>query len=129
MTFDNPLGYILSISMHMQNSQTVQGQNLHKLSGDKIKCLIIGHSMKFNFKFQLTFLGSCNFTNLFFFFFFFSQQYCSIHQTSVKTLIMRCTQTSFICILQLRMQWALKLFYLHSSRQYAVYTKPFICIH
>ena len=28
---------------------------------DKIKCLIIGHSMKFNFKFQLTFLGSCNY--------------------------------------------------------------------
>ena len=84
MTFDNPLGYILSISMRMQNfikifqtvkalstfftnrpgtkcSQTVQGQNLHKLSGDKIKCLIIGHSMKFNFKFQLTFLLSCNY--------------------------------------------------------------------
>ena len=44
-----------------KSSQTVQGQNLHKLSGDKIKCLIIRHSMKFNFKFQLTFLGSCNF--------------------------------------------------------------------
>ena len=81
MTFDNPLVYILSISMRMQNfikifqtvkelstfftnrpgtkcSQTIQGQNVHKLSGDKIKCLIIGHSMKF--KFQLTFLGSCN---------------------------------------------------------------------
>ena len=43
-----------------KSSQTVQGQNLHKLSGDKIKCLIIGHSMKFNFKFQLTFSGSCN---------------------------------------------------------------------
>ena len=40
--------------------QTGRGQNLHKLSGDKIKCLIIGHSMKFNFQFQLTFLGSCN---------------------------------------------------------------------
>ena len=86
MTFDNPLGYILSISMRMQNfikifqtvlelstfftnrpgrifSQTVQGQNPHKLSGDNIKCLIIGHSMKFNFKFPLTILGSCN--NLF----------------------------------------------------------------
>ena len=83
MIFNNPLGYILSISMQMQNfikifqkvkelstfftnrpgtksSQTVQGQNLHKLSGDKIKGLIIGHSMKFNFKFQLTFLGSYN---------------------------------------------------------------------
>ena len=41
-------------------SRTGRGQNLHKLSGDKIKCLIIGHSMKFNFKSQLTFLGSCN---------------------------------------------------------------------
>ena len=41
-------------------SRTGRGQNLHKLSGDKIKCLIIGHSMKLNFKFQLTFLGSCN---------------------------------------------------------------------
>ena len=43
-----------------KSSRTGRGQNLHKLSGDKIKCLIIGHSMKFNFKFQLTFLGSCN---------------------------------------------------------------------
>ena len=41
-------------------SRTGRGQNLHKLSGDKIKCLIIGHSVKFNFKFQLTVLGSCN---------------------------------------------------------------------
>ena len=41
-------------------SRTSRLQNIHKLSGDKIKCLIIGHSMKFNFKFQLTFLGSCN---------------------------------------------------------------------
>ena len=43
-----------------KSSQTGRGQNLHKLSGDKIKCLIIGHSMKFNFQFQLTFLWSCN---------------------------------------------------------------------
>ena len=41
-------------------SRTGRGQILHKLSRDKIKCLIIGHSMKFNFQFQLTFLGSCN---------------------------------------------------------------------
>ena len=41
-------------------SRTGRGQNLHKLSGDKIKCLIIRHSMKVNFQFQLTFLGSCN---------------------------------------------------------------------
>ena len=48
--FDNPLGYILSISMHMQNfikifqsfksyrhfSRTGRGQNLHKQSKDKI---------------------------------------------------------------------------------------------
>ena len=46
-------------------SQTVQGQYLHKLSGDKIKCFIKGHSMKFNFKFQLTFLGSCNYSFIF----------------------------------------------------------------
>ena len=43
-------------------SRTGRGQNLHKLSGDKIKCLIIVYSMKFNFKFQLTFLRSCNYT-------------------------------------------------------------------
>ena len=69
MIFDNHLGYILSISMRMQNlskyskrfksyrhfSRTGQRQTLHKLPGDKIKCLIIGHSMKFNFEFQLTF--------------------------------------------------------------------------
>ena len=50
MTFDNPLGYILSISMRMQNfikifqrfksyrhfSRTGRGQNLHKQSKDKI---------------------------------------------------------------------------------------------
>ena len=83
MIFDNFLGYILSISMRMQNfikifqtvlelstfftnrlasksSQIRRRQNFHKLSGDKIKCLIIRHSMKFNCKFQLTFLGSCS---------------------------------------------------------------------
>ena len=42
-------------------SRTGWGQNLHKLSGDKIKCLIIGHSVKVNLQFQLTFLGSCNY--------------------------------------------------------------------
>ena len=74
MTCDILMGYILSISMPMQNlstyskrfksyghfSRTGRGQNLHKLSGEKIKCLIIERSMKFNFQFQLTFLGSCN---------------------------------------------------------------------
>ena len=60
MILDNPFGHILSTSMHMQNSKqfksyrhfsrTGRGQNLHKLSGDKIKCLIVGHSMIFNFK-------------------------------------------------------------------------------
>ena len=44
---------IFTNSPRTKSSQTV-------LSGDKIKCLIIGHSMKFNFKFHLTFLGSCN---------------------------------------------------------------------
>ena len=43
-----------------KSSRTCWGQNLHKLSGDKIKCLIIGISMNFNFQFQLTFLGLCN---------------------------------------------------------------------
>ena len=43
-----------------KSSQTGRGQNLHKLSGNKIKCMIIGHSVKFNIKFQLTFLESCN---------------------------------------------------------------------
>ena len=41
-------------------SRTGRGQNLHKLSGDKIKCLIIGHTMKVNLQFQLTLLESCN---------------------------------------------------------------------
>ena len=38
----------------------VRGQNLHKLPGDKIKCFIIGHTLKVNFQLRLTFLGSCN---------------------------------------------------------------------
>ena len=37
-----------------------RGQNLHKLSGDKIKCLIIGHTLKVNLQPRLTFLRSCN---------------------------------------------------------------------
>ena len=41
-------------------SRTGRWQNLHKQVGDKIKCLIIGHSMKVNLQFQLTFLWSCN---------------------------------------------------------------------
>ena len=41
-------------------SRTGRGQNLHKPPGDKIKCLIIGHTMKVNLQFQLPFLGSCN---------------------------------------------------------------------
>ena len=50
-------------------SWTGRRQNLHKHAGVKIftncpvtksKCLIIRHSVKFNFKFQLTFLGLCN---------------------------------------------------------------------
>ena len=123
MTFDNLLGYVLSISMCMQNlitidhsvqeigpfslfqhlelgkastdekchfaissarscqyqclckslsnyskrfksyrhsSRTVPGQNLNKLSRDKIKYLIRWHILKVNLQFRLTFLGSCN---------------------------------------------------------------------
>ena len=41
-------------------SRTGRGQNHHILSGDKIKCLIIGNSIGVNLQFQLTFLGSCN---------------------------------------------------------------------
>ena len=110
MTFDNPLGYILPISMHMQkfikkfqtvsevstfftnrpatkSSQTVQGQNLHKLSGDKIKCLIIGHSVKFNFKFQVTFLGSCNHRVWPSCFITFQPFYCQLHLWYTDSLI------------------------------------------
>ena len=43
--------------------RTGRWQNLHKQAGDKIKCLIIGHTMKVNLQFQLTFLGSCNLMN------------------------------------------------------------------
>ena len=41
-------------------SRTDRWQNLHKQAGDKIKCLIIGHTMKVNRQFQLSFLGSCS---------------------------------------------------------------------
>ena len=65
--------------MHMQNFikifQTVI-DIFHEQAGDKIFTNSprtkssqlsgdIGHSMKFNFKFQLTFLGSCNFVFFF----------------------------------------------------------------
>ena len=43
-------------------SRTGWWENLLKQAGDKIKCLIIGHTMKVNLQFQLTFFGSCNFT-------------------------------------------------------------------
>ena len=43
-------------------SRTGRRQNLHKLSGDKIKCLIIGHSMKFNFQVSDDFLRVVQFT-------------------------------------------------------------------
>ena len=42
---------VINIFRHF--SQTGRRQNLHKLSGDKIKCLIIRHTKKVNF--QLTF--------------------------------------------------------------------------
>ena len=41
-------------------SWTGRGQNLHKLSRKKIKCLIIRYSVKVNLQLQLTFLESCN---------------------------------------------------------------------
>ena len=41
-------------------SRTDRWQNLHKQAGDKIKWLIVGHTMKVNRQFQLSFLGSCN---------------------------------------------------------------------
>ena len=47
----------LELSTFFTNSPVTKSS---KLSGDKIKCLIIGHSMKVNLQFQLTFLGSCN---------------------------------------------------------------------
>ena len=54
------------------------GQNLHILSGNNIKCSIIGHSVKFNFKFQLTFLGSCNYVH----------DLCVTHKSTVARTVM-----------------------------------------
>ena len=143
MTFDNPLGYILSISMNMQNfiklyqtvkelstfftnwpgtksSQTVQGQNLHKLSGDKIKCLIIGHSMKFNFKFLLTFLGSCNKRNKDFLRKYFKRKvtkHASIHRSHLLASVgQRQKFITIILIYNLR-----QLFHMCSPNRSAVY--------
>ena len=49
-------------------SQTGRCQNLHRLSGDKIKCLIIGHTKKVNWNkkvnFQFTFLRVVQFIYL-----------------------------------------------------------------
>ena len=62
--------YSKQFKSYRHYSRTGRRQNLHKQAGVKIftncpvkknKCLIIGHSVKFNFKFQLTFLGSCNY--------------------------------------------------------------------
>ena len=53
--------YSKQFKSYRHYSRTGRRQNLHKLVGEKNKCLIIGHSVKFNFKFQLTFLGSCNY--------------------------------------------------------------------
>ena len=52
--------YSKRFKSYLHFSRTGRWQNLHKLSGDKIKCLIIGHTMKVNRQFQLTFLGSFN---------------------------------------------------------------------
>ena len=91
VSFDNLMGYILSVSMCMQK--------LHKQSKDKIftNCpatksnasLIIGHSMKFNFKFQLTFLGSCNCFGEVFAIFFPSLLILFLLLYSKRTLVFR----------------------------------------
>ena len=47
--------YCKQFKSYRHSSRTIRGQNLHKLSGDKIKCLIIGHTMKVNLQFRLTF--------------------------------------------------------------------------
>ena len=47
--------YSQRLKSYRHFSRTGRGKNLHKLSGDKIKCLIIGHTMKVNLQFQLTF--------------------------------------------------------------------------
>ena len=52
--------YSKRFKSYLHFSRTGRRQNLYKLSGDKIKCLIIGHTMKVNLQFQLTFLGLCN---------------------------------------------------------------------
>ena len=53
--------YSKRFKSYLHFSRTGRWQNLHKQSGDKIKCLIIGHTMKVNLQFQLTFLGSVQF--------------------------------------------------------------------
>ena len=47
-----------------------RGQNVLKLSGDKIKCLIIGHALKVNLQLSIDFLRFVQFEAFFFFFFF-----------------------------------------------------------
>ena len=69
--YQNILNGLRVIDIFHESSRTGRGQNLHKLSGDKVKCLIVGHSMKVNLQFQLTFLGSCNFVDALFFLFLF----------------------------------------------------------
>ena len=50
--------YSECFTSYRQFSLFVRGQNLHKQSGDKNKCL--RHTLKVNLQLQLTFLGSCN---------------------------------------------------------------------
>ena len=45
---------VIDIFWHF--SRTGRGQNLHKLSGDKIKCLIIGHSYEIQLQVSVDFL-------------------------------------------------------------------------
>ena len=74
-------------------SRTGRWQKLHKQAGDKIKCLITGHTMKVNLQFQLTFLGSFNLCSL-----------AYIQMSSVTFLYdyckvsMKCDQNELLCI-------------------------------
>ena len=54
------LKYSKRFKSYRHCSRTGRRQNLHKVAGDKIKCLFIGNTMKVNLQFQLNFLGSCN---------------------------------------------------------------------
>ena len=50
--------YSKRFKSYLHFSRTGRWQNLHKLSSDKIKCLIIGHTMKVNRQLQVTSITS-----------------------------------------------------------------------